>query len=145
MKLPLIVCDTPGDDLSIHDSIEEAEIFLEAIDVRNNEYVAFDAQGNVLILEIEKVRQPTFFGLFHNDIEMVRIREAEPVANKEDELRQRLIDYILCFQKDSDLLVNMKTPQLVEIAWQFEQQHRYFFAKSFIGRLYFYVKQKYCR
>ena len=124
MKLPVIVCEAPGDDLSIHDSIEEAEISLEAIDVRNNEYVAFDAQGNVLIFEIEKVRQSIFFGLSHTDIEMVRIREAEPVANKENELRQRLIDYILCFQKDSDLLVNMKTPQLIEAAWWFEQQSK---------------------
>ena len=123
MKLPIIVCDNhPGAGLDIYDSIEKVEIDLEAIDVKNNEYTAFDAQGNILILEIEKVRRPSFFGLFHDDIEMVRIRESEPTVNKEDILRQKLIDYILCFKKDSDQLANMDTSQLIEMAMRFEQQ-----------------------
>jgi len=120
MKLPIIVCDNyPGAGLSIYDSIEKVEIDLEAIDVKNNEYTAFDAQGNVLILDIETVRRPIFFGLSHSDIEMVRIRGSEPVVNKEDILRQKLIDYILCFQKDSDQLAHIDTSQLIEMAMRF--------------------------
>jgi len=45
-----------GDDLSVHDSVEGAEGFLEPPDVREGIYVAFDSQGRVLTVELDGQR-----------------------------------------------------------------------------------------
>ena len=51
LQTPFIVVDKGGADLSIYDSTEAVEKHLEAIDVRHNEYVAYDANGRRLQLE----------------------------------------------------------------------------------------------
>jgi hypothetical protein len=45
---PIFVID--GHDVGVFASIEDVQIQLEAIDVRNNEYMAFDAEGRPLEL-----------------------------------------------------------------------------------------------
>lgn len=47
MKPPIIVSE--NGDISIYDTLEEAILGLEAIDVRNNEYEFFDSEGYRLI------------------------------------------------------------------------------------------------
>lgn len=50
---PILVFDHKGDDLAVYPSLMDAERHLEAIDVRNNEYEAFDAEGRLLRLTTE--------------------------------------------------------------------------------------------
>lgn len=50
MKMPLIV-DENG-DASLYWSVTEAELSLEAIDVKNNEYVAYDSDGRRLDIDL---------------------------------------------------------------------------------------------
>lgn len=51
---PPIIVDGEGDVL-LFDSVKKAEQYLEPIDVRNNRYVVYDAEGRILRGEI--VRQ----------------------------------------------------------------------------------------
>jgi len=55
-KPPIIVVDRGGIDLAIYDSVNAVERHLEAIDVRNDEYIAYDADGNRLRLEAKANR-----------------------------------------------------------------------------------------
>jgi hypothetical protein len=48
MKLPIVVVE-PGDILFFR-SLSIAERYLEPIDIRNNEYVAYDSEGRLLLL-----------------------------------------------------------------------------------------------
>ena len=48
MKPPIII-DEHG-DVEVYNSVEEAAMNLEAIDVENNEYIAYDSEGRLLRL-----------------------------------------------------------------------------------------------
>src|SRR6266851_3358811 len=50
-KFPIFIVDAGGGDLSPYGSVVDAELQLEAIDVRNGCYVGYDAQGRLLRLE----------------------------------------------------------------------------------------------
>jgi hypothetical protein len=54
LKSPIIVVDKGGIDLSIYDSAEDVEQHLEAIDVRNGEYIAYDRDGRRLVLSAKE-------------------------------------------------------------------------------------------
>ena len=56
MNLPIIINDSG--DVSFFQTVENAELYLEAIDVKNNEYVAYDANGNLLNLDLETRGKP---------------------------------------------------------------------------------------
>ena len=76
MKAPIVV-DENG-DVSVFETVEYAAAFLEAIDVANDEYVAYDSEGRLLALEVSSANQ------------QVMIREAETVATHADDLRRTL-------------------------------------------------------
>lgn len=73
---PLIVVDTDG-ELEIFRSPEAAGQQLEAIDVENGEYVAYDAIGRRLRLEVMEQRRPSLFGLTKMRTKEVRVEAAE--------------------------------------------------------------------
>ena len=60
IKTPVVIVDRRGTDLSIHASIEDAQLHLEAIDVKNNEYAAYDSEGRLLGLDVVRTR-PLFY------------------------------------------------------------------------------------
>ena len=47
---PVIVVDNSGIDLVIFDSVDEAQGYLEPIDIQNNEYVVYDSRGRLFKL-----------------------------------------------------------------------------------------------
>ena len=55
MKSPVIVQDSDGDVL-IFRSMDNAEDYLEPIDVRAGEYVAYDADGRLLTISVDEDR-----------------------------------------------------------------------------------------
>ena len=54
MKSPIIIDD--HGDITFFDSVKEAEQYLEAIDVQNGEYVAYDSAGCLLHLRTDRNR-----------------------------------------------------------------------------------------
>lgn len=56
IELPIIVED--HGDLNLHASVEEAELAVEAVDVRNEEFRFYDATGLVLHAEVQRVEAP---------------------------------------------------------------------------------------
>ena len=53
IKLPVIVVDKKGVDIGIYKEIKDVEQHLEAIHVKNDEYIAYDAEGRLLKLETD--------------------------------------------------------------------------------------------
>ncbi len=116
IKPPIIIADKMGNDLSIYPSIEDARQDLEAVDIMNGEYVGYDAEGRLLILDVAREKRPILFGLFRVPIDTVRIRSFEDEPQHEALLRKTLIQYISHFQSVHDLPVDEGTLKLTEVA-----------------------------
>ena len=72
INLPIKITDKNGDS-EVFDSVEDAERSMEAIDVRNSEYVVRDAHGKVLNLLVEIRKTRVLWGLFSTSVEIVKI------------------------------------------------------------------------
>lgn len=107
MRLPIIVNE--HGDVSIYRSVEQAECALEAIDVQNGEYVAYDAQGRPLVLSVVVEEKSGLFGLLSRRIENVRMTEDPTAEADEAGLRALLVQFLdradisLSDVKDEDL------------------------------------------
>lgn len=80
MESPIIV-DNKG-DVSIFDSVEKAERYLEPIDIRNDEYVVYDRSGRLLKCAIVK----------HLLAERVKLEPASESVVDVPRLRRVLVD-----------------------------------------------------
>lgn len=92
ITIPIIV-DEHG-DMSFFESVEHAERKLEAIDVRNEEYVAYDSEGRLLRVTIERGEAPIFFGLDKTTVDYVVIESAEDEPSHAPQLRAALVDFL---------------------------------------------------
>ncbi len=86
---PIFVFDVNGNDVAAYSSVAEAEDHLEAIDVRNGEYEAFDAEGRLLHLTVEKRN-----GFWSLGGEVVRITPAETEPNHVGDLYKKLSAFL---------------------------------------------------
>jgi hypothetical protein len=100
----IFVIDKSGGDIAVYMSLADAERHLEAIDVQNNEYEAFDAEGRLLRLTTEQER--------------VRIAPSENEPNHADELRQKLLAFLRAAKAPS-VNSGSSLSQLVNAASQF--------------------------
>lgn len=107
MRLPIIVSE--HGDVSIYRSEVQAECALEPIDVRNGEYIAYDAEGQSLVLSVVIEEKSGPLGLFSRRVESVRLTE-DPVAKADEAgLRNLLVQFVnragisLNEMKDEDL------------------------------------------
>ena len=73
MAKPPVIVNEKG-DVELYESVEAAEIDVEAIDVENQEYVIYDSQGLVLIPKVME------------DGIHVRLFDSEPRDERTDEL-----------------------------------------------------------
>ena len=80
IKLPIFIADKGGFDMGVFVSIQEAQLQLEVIDVDNDEYVGYDAEGRLLRIETER------------DKVMISLAEDEPSHSRELEVAIR--DYL---------------------------------------------------
>jgi len=103
IKLPVVIVDRRGDDINIHASIEDAQLHLEAVDVRNNEYRAYDSEGRLFALDIVRDKTSVLFGLIQMRIERVRIQQAEDEPLHADELRAALLLFLRRLGVDNSL------------------------------------------
>lgn len=90
MRPPIIVVE--HSDVTIFESVEKAQNWLEPIDVKNGEYVAYDRDGRLLRLAVKPIERQSFFGK-KKSIEGVEISEAGDGIDHAPELRKALIDF----------------------------------------------------
>ena len=81
MRPPIIVNE--HGDVQVFETVDHAEIALEAIDVRNAEYTAYDSDGRRLIVSV-----------LNRDDE-VRISGDEDFVTSCDELKKVLSDFLI--------------------------------------------------
>lgn len=88
MKSPIILY---GDgSLDFFKSVADAERYAEPIDVRNQEYVAYDSEGRRLELRVEEEVVTGWLRLGKTTKERVRIAQAEEVPTHAEELKHIL-------------------------------------------------------
>ncbi len=80
---PPIIVDNKG-DVSIFDSVEKAERYLEPIDIRNDEYVIYDREGRLLRGAIVK----------HFLAERVKLEPASEPGSAMSRLHDVLVDFL---------------------------------------------------
>lgn len=73
MKLPIVLIEKNGDRTN-YSSVEEAELAMEPIDVQNGEYVAQDADGRELAIQVIEESTQILFGLLKIRVKKVRIQ-----------------------------------------------------------------------
>ena len=106
--------DRRGDDINVHASIEDAQLHLESIDVKNNEYTAYDFEGRLLALNVVSDKTPVLFGILQTRVERVRIQEAEEEPFHADELRSALVRFLTKVNLVDHSLELENTAKLVE-------------------------------
>jgi hypothetical protein len=74
MKLPISIVEKNG-DVTVHASVNEAEMDMEPMDVEAGEYVVTDANGRRLRVEVVLEEVPLFWGLWKTRVKKVRIAE----------------------------------------------------------------------
>ncbi len=76
MKTPISIND--HGDVSTFASVEEAETYMEPIDIERGEYIVTDADGRRLAVEVVLREVPLFWGLWRTRVKKVRI--ADPAS-----------------------------------------------------------------
>lgn len=101
MKLPIII-DEHG-DISVYRTVEELEQALEAIDVKDDEYIAYDASGCLLKLETSIEKKKILGGVFGEaNLERVVLNPDFCKSGYENELSQKLNNFLQRINKPTD-------------------------------------------
>jgi hypothetical protein len=90
---PPIIIDEQG-DISIYRTIVDAELALEAIDVKAERYKAYDSVGLSLQLAILNEPKKAMFGLFDINTEIVRIQPRNESLLCDTELATKLREFL---------------------------------------------------
>lgn len=90
MRPPFVLVDNTG-DIEVFDTVQELEQYAEPVDVRLNEYVAYDAEGRLLDLRCEEVVSGRFLRV---RLSVVRVVEAEQEPAHLDDLRRSLLRFL---------------------------------------------------
>lgn len=116
MNEPIIIIEMKS-DVSVFNSVEDVEIALEAIDVNQNAYQAYDSKGNLLKLSTQwgKTIYRLWFIKLSFPLEKVYVNELEPVQNHADELREILISYLNRTGWDIDEIIHLTLDELIEM------------------------------
>jgi len=83
------------------------ESYLEAIDIEQDEYTAYDSQGRLLVLKAEfENRRPN---------QEIKVEAAESEPGHQDELRNTLIAYLKAINVDDSFLNGKSNEQMIEM------------------------------
>ena len=111
MKAPIII--NGHGNVSIFESVEHAEQYLEPINVKNNEYVVYDSTGRLLQSAICKTKLPSIF-CESKFIETVRISAIENGSDRSGELHKLLIKFFQETRAVVDINHLLSLPELVD-------------------------------
>jgi hypothetical protein len=87
MKPPIII-DENG-DISFFETVKDVELYLEPIDVINGEYVAYDSEGHILQLNVERKDSANIF----SSLETVVLSPSVTSQRHTSELKSILINF----------------------------------------------------
>ncbi len=103
MKPPIIVTE-PG-DVVVFETVREAEVYLEAPDVKEGRLKAYDSEGRLLSLEQESEPGLKLFGItLIVDPGIVKIGREESFTTHKDELKHVLVEYLIATGVDQNSL-----------------------------------------
>jgi len=105
MKAP-IIADNRG-DLHVFESVDQAERYIEPIDVKNNEWTIYDSEGRSV--EAVITRRWGF-------PERVVLTARDQIPRHSNELRSRLITFLTRIGKVHDGLAELPLERLIEEA-----------------------------
>ncbi len=91
MTMPIVVSEQGA--LLLFESVADAERYLEAIDVEDGRYVAYDSEGGVLRLTTTDELRPMLFGLLRAKSKRV-IVEAQVAQQDPGKLRDELVVFL---------------------------------------------------
>lgn len=106
MRPPIIVNNFG--DVMFFASVAAVEQYLEAIDIENNEYVAYDSEGCLVTLGVVKQK-----GL-SSGIKRVVVERAEAEPTHASELRNTLVDFFGRVGVSKDWLASASLEELVK-------------------------------
>jgi hypothetical protein len=112
MKAPIIVCE--NGDINIFDSKEDAESYMEPIDVENGEFIVFDAEGKTLLPDVFTEKANGLFGFFGGRIKKVKIKSDNFVPENVDILRSQLTNFLLKLNSDIQLSSSASINELID-------------------------------
>lgn len=108
IRLPIFVSEPL--DIHVFTSREYAERYLEAIDVRDGRYTAYDSSGRLLKLSVQVV----------NRREVVLIEAAETESTHQAQLRDHLIAFLSAIRFEQPQLAQLSLEALVEISLKYK-------------------------
>jgi len=114
--VPPIIVVEQGGNIEIFQTVREAEMYLEPLDVENNEYVIYDSEGRLLTALVVTEHQ-CLFGLpfIKIPVKFVRIQCHEPEPRHRESLRQALIKFAECLEMDINAIKSLSLKDLIEI------------------------------
>jgi hypothetical protein len=110
--IPPIIVEEYG-NLMFFKSAADAERYLEPIDVRNGEYVAYDSVGRRLTLGVAKKESKFFYGMLKDTMEVVTVRDGNGV-DAADELSQILRKFLERFGRTRKSTEGVALAALIE-------------------------------
>lgn len=90
MRPPFILVDKTG-DVTVFDTAQELEQYVEPVDVLQDEFTAYDSEGRLLSLQVTHVTQGRFLKV---RLPVVRVSEAEHDPSHCDDLRRALLAFL---------------------------------------------------
>jgi hypothetical protein len=92
VKSPLVVNEQGA--LLFFESVDDAERYLEAIDVEDGRYSAFDSEGRSLLLTTVDERRPVLFGLLKVPSKQVIVEAEQAEPAQAEALRENLAAFL---------------------------------------------------
>lgn len=83
MKAPIFICD--NGDVSIFESVEYAEKYIEPVDVIDEDFIIYDCEG-MLLHPITQIMET-------KNVECVKIIDSSGCKRKPDELKRQIMDF----------------------------------------------------
>jgi hypothetical protein len=87
-----VIVDDHG-DVDFFASVEDAELYLEPWAVEEG-FTAYDSEGRLLELRVERREFPVLFGLIRSKVDHVRIEAVEDEPNHARQLRATLLTFL---------------------------------------------------
>lgn len=107
MKPPIII-DENG-DISFFETVKDVELYLEPVDVINGEYVAYDSEGHILQLNVERKVSSNIF----SPSEAVVLSPSVTGQKHTSELKRILIDFFGRIGSDKEWLSTASLEKLI--------------------------------
>ncbi len=117
--VPPIIVIEQGGNIEIFQTVREAEIYLEPIDVENNEYVIYDSEGRLLTATVVTEHQ-YLFGLpfIKIPVKFVRIQCHEPEPKYKEGLHCALFEFAKRLGMNVNTIKSLHLKDLIEILAQ---------------------------